>query len=130
MDVRFHCRCVMMCVVIFFQCGTRCSDIISEDKEPFCPHRRRLSKAFPNLSPRCLTSFPLLLYLIRDPVLQCGNEACVRRAAPPGIQAPHTSERQRSMCISILYCFLEPNCLSVLCALAALHRSSLYSLLS
>lgn len=115
-----------MCVVVFYYffclppCEPSCSDIIlmkikhcslcvdAEEDQP-C-----LSVAFPSVSPCCLTSFPLLLYLIRDPVLQCGNEACVRRAAPPGIRAPHTSEKQRGACISILYCFLEPSCLGVL----------------
>lgn len=101
-----------------------CSLCVDAEKDQSC-----LSVAFPSVSPCCLTSFPLLLHLIRDPVLQCGNEACVRRAAPLGIQAPHTSEKQRGACISILYCFLEPSCLGVLCALAALHLSWLYSLM-
>lgn len=68
----------------------------------------------------CLTSFPLLLHLVRDPVLPCANEDCVRRAAPLGIQAPHTSEKQRGMCISILYCSLEPSCRGTLCVFAVL----------
>lgn len=92
-----------------------------------------LSVASPSVSPCCLTSFPLLLYLIRDPVLQCGNEACVRRAAPLGIQAPHTSGRgrearaYRSYIVSLnptaSACVVLPlHCISVHCSLMCCHE--------
>lgn len=130
------CTCVVVFGVFFFVCLhlspaaldiilikiKHCSLCVNAVKDQPC-----LSVAFPSVSPCCLTSFPLLLYLIRDPVLQFGNEACVRRASPAGIRAPHTSETQRGACISILYCFLEPSCLGVHCALAALYLSSLLS---
>lgn len=48
-----------------------CSLCVDAEQDQPC-----LSVAFPSVSSCCLTSFPLLLHLIRDPVLPCANEDC------------------------------------------------------
>lgn len=110
------------CVIVFFlllllfiyfrlsPCELTCSDIIlikmkhCSACDPCEGSALPLSGLPQCFSSCCLTSFPLLLYLIRDPVLQCGNEACVRRATPPGILgAPaHLGEAERHVHIDLI----------------------------
>lgn len=92
-----------------------------------------LSMVFPSVPPCCLTSFPLFLYLIRGPLLQCGNEACGRKAAPPGIQTRtprrgREAHAYRSFIVSLnptaSVCFvLSLHCISVCCSLMCCHET-------